>query len=79
MSEVTFTEGEWHSISGRGNVYATEMPIDYPKTLLGETVTIEDYDYIVTGVEMFAVLDNSLYKGRQVGILVRGRILSGEQ
>lgn len=72
LDHLEFTEGEWHYISGRGHVFATKMPRDYPVSFLGKEVIIEGNKYIVRGIEMFAVADTSLFKGRDVGILVRG-------
>jgi translation elongation factor EF-Tu-like GTPase len=67
-----FTNGEWFNISGRGWVYATEMPEDYDESLLNKSVLIDHQPYTITGVEMFAIANNKLYVGRRVGLLVKG-------
>ena len=69
---IEFTGGEWFTISGRGNVYACKMPVDHEGSLLKTEVLIEGHQYTVTGVEMHAVVDRSLFKGRTIGLLVRG-------
>lgn len=74
MKLLNFTEGEWFLISGRGNVFATKMPEDFDSSLLNKEVLINGHKYTVKGVEKFAVVDDSLYKGRKVGLLVRGPI-----
>lgn len=69
---IEFTEGEWFKISGRGNVYSAKMPYSIDYSLLNKNVKIEGYEYLVTGVEMTRQLDSTLYKGRPIGLLVRG-------
>jgi len=69
---IEFTGGEWFCIRGRGNVYACVMPVNHEGSLLNTEVLIEGYEYTVIGVETHAVADRSLFKGRKVGILVRG-------
>lgn len=72
MKLLSFTEGEWFKIAGRGHVFATKMPEDYEGSLVKKDVLINGHQYTVTGVEMFATYDTSLFKGRSVGLLVRG-------
>jgi translation elongation factor EF-Tu-like GTPase len=69
---IHFIEGEWHKIAGRGYVFATRMPEDHEGSLLNKEVVINGHQYTVTGVEMFALHDSRLHKGRPVGLLVRG-------
>jgi hypothetical protein len=69
---LELTGGSWFSIAGRGNVYACNMPADHEGSLLNQEVLIEGHKYLVTGVELQAVRDGTLYKGRPVGLLVRG-------
>jgi translation elongation factor EF-Tu-like GTPase len=72
MTLLNFQEGEWFKISGRGHVFSTKMPEDHDESLLNKEVMIQGHTYLVTGVEMFTVCDNRLYKGRPVGLLIRG-------
>lgn len=69
---IEFTDGEWWKIAGRGNVYACKMPVTIEGTFLNSEVKIEGHVYFVTGIEMFALNDRTLHKGRSIGILVRG-------
>jgi hypothetical protein len=69
---IEFHQGEWFHIKGRGHVFATKMPQDHDKSLLGTDVKIGEFVYRVVGVEMQGLNDPSLTKGRAVGILVRG-------
>jgi hypothetical protein len=69
---IEFTGGEWWRIAGRGNVYACKMPETIEGSLHLKEVKIEGHVYTVTGVEMFAINDRTLHKGRSVGLLVRG-------
>ena len=68
---IKFDKGSWYNIPNRGMVYATKMPVTYTKSLIGETVIIENEKYEVTGVEKFAVADDTLWEGREVGLLVK--------
>lgn len=69
---LEFTGGEWFNISGRGNVYSCKMPVDFHDSLMDMEVKIEGNTYVIIGVELHAVRDRFLRKGRSVGLLIRG-------
>lgn len=71
---LKFNEGEWWKIAGRGNVFATKMPEFHPVSMLNTEVLIQGETYTVIGVEMTRQNDSSLFKGRSVGLLVRGPV-----
>jgi hypothetical protein len=74
LKPIEFVDGEWFKIAGRGNVFATNMPVSIDYSLRNKTVIIQGHEYLVTGVELQATLDSGLYKGRKIGLLVRGDV-----
>lgn len=60
-----------YEIKGRGTVFAVESPQEYPRDkcpLIGQHVEIDGTQYLVKGVESFAL--GTIRKGAEIGLLV---------
>lgn len=74
---LQFETGEWTYVSGRGNIFITQMPKTINYSLLDSDVIIQGKVYTVIGVEMPTQnwnMDMSLVEGRRVGLLIRGGV-----
>jgi hypothetical protein len=70
---MTFNEGDWLQIAGKGNVFSTTMPRDFEGVLIGQEVTIKGHNYTVANIEMTGILHrNFLTKGKALGLIING-------
>lgn len=71
-TKLNFKADDWYYIQGRGHVCVTKMPETFTNQLTGEYVNIDNQEYKVLGVETYAIANQTLYKGRLVGLLIEG-------